>query len=167
MITLFRVGDAAAGEKRSPQEGCAAAVLLQYAKIDVHSQRLPGFVAELADDALQLGRVGDLEDQLFPSLLLLRQTIKAQVKGPVKQLRQPPRKLRILRDDANLPGIEGIAVEQDPVCLRPGTADPLHRDPAQFTFHLIGKGLHTSSYFSTRFLAERVPSSTTRMVRWR
>ena len=85
----------------------------------------------------------------------------------MEQFGQPLCKLRVLGDDADLPGVKGIAVQQYTVCLSTGAADTLHRHPAQFAFHLVGKRLHTSSYFSIRFLANPVFSSTTRMVRWR
>ena len=133
----------------------------------MQGQGLLGLIAKLADDPLQLLRVGDLENEFFPALLLPGQPVKAEAKGPVKQLGQALCKLGIFGDNSDLPGVKGVAVEQNAVGLRPGAANTLHRYPAQFTFHLIGKGLHTSSYFSMRFRAWPVLSSTTRMVRWR
>ena len=130
MIALFGVCHAAAGEERAPQERSAAAVVLQYAEVDVQRQCLPGLVAELADNALQLAGIRDLKNQFFPTLLLFRQAVKAQVKRLVKQFRQPLGKLRIFRDDADLPCIERVAVQQHAVGFRSGAAAALHRHAA-------------------------------------
>ena len=63
---------------------------------------------------VELFFVRDLEDQLA-FLPLLRHPVKAQGKGPLKDLGQPLGKARVLCDDTDLGGVEGVAVEQDAV----------------------------------------------------
>ena len=100
-------------------------------------QILPGIVAQLVDDAVQLAPVGDAEDQLPP--LLLRQTVEFQAEGPLEQSGQPGGKVSALGNEPHLCGAEGIAVEQHAVGLGPCAAQALHRHPAQLVFYLSRK----------------------------
>lgn len=100
-------------------------------------QILPGIVAQLIDDAVQLAPVGDAEDQLPP--LLLRQTVEFQTEGPLEQPRQPGGKVGALGNEPHLCGAEGIAVEQHTIGLSSGAAQALHRHPAQLVFYLSRK----------------------------
>ena len=133
VVALGGVGDAAAGEKHPPQEGGAAAVLLQQAEIDVEHRVLPGIEAEGIDDPRQLPRLRNLENVLL--LILAGQAVKGHSEGPVQQFGQPLGKALALCDHPDLSGGEGIAVEQRAVELRPGAAAPAHGGPAQLALH--------------------------------
>ena len=137
MIALFRVGDTAPRQKGPPQEGRPAALVLQQPEVHMEHQILPGIVAQLVDDAVQLAPVGDAEDQLPP--LLLRQTVEFQTEGPLEQPGQPGGKVSALGNDPHLCGAEGIAVEQHTIGLSSGAAQALHRHPAQLVFYLSRK----------------------------
>ena len=90
-------------------------------------------IAQHVDDVIQLLSLRDLEHHLA-RLVRLRLAVEPQAEGAVEQLGQPCGKVGILRDDTNLRGAEGIAVEQNTVRLRPGATQLLHRQPAQLIF---------------------------------
>ena len=139
VVALQGVRDAAPGEEDAPEEGGAAALLLQEAEIDVQDQVLLRGVAQEVDDVVELFLVRDLEDPLA-LLPLLRHPVKAQGEGPLKDLGQPLGKARVLRNDADLGGVEGVAVEQNAVGLRPGAAVALHRKAAELALRFVGEG---------------------------
>ena len=88
-----------------------------------------GGQAEGVENGRQLPPVGDLEDQLAAALA--GGLVEFQIEGPPEQPRQPPGKVRVLRDDAQQLRPEGIAVEHDAVALGQGAAPPAERRPAQ------------------------------------
>ena len=98
-------------------------------------QVLPGIVSQQVRDVVQFFPLRDLKYHLSLGSGL-RLAVKPQAEGPVEQLGKSPRKVEILCNDANLGGTERIAVEQDTVGLRPGAAQFLHRQPAQFIFRI-------------------------------
>ena len=142
MIALFRVGDTAARQERAPQEGRAAAVVLQQGEVHMQHQRLAGIVAQRVQNAPQLLRLGDLENQLAAGQVVRRQPVELHIERPLEQPGQAGGKLRILGDDPHLLHGEGVAVQQRAVALGPCAAQPLHRAPAQLRLGLIGKRLH-------------------------
>ena len=163
VVALQGIRDAAPGEEDAPEEGGAAALLLQEAEIDVQDQVLLRGVAQEVDDVVELFLVRDLEDPLA-LLPLLRHPVKAQGEGPLEDLWQPLGKAGVFCDDTDLGGVEGMAVEQDPVCLRPGAAVALHRKAAELVFRLVGEG--HSAPLSRAGPAVRCHFPATRMPRW-
>ena len=107
----------------------------------MQGQALPGVVAQEVNDVVQLLPLCNLKNhlsRLFP--VRVRLAVKAEVEGPLKEPGQPGGKIGILRDDPDLRGAEGVAIEQDPVGFRLGAATPLHRQPAKLIFRFKGKG---------------------------
>ena len=127
MIPLLGIHDAAAGEKQ-PAGRQPAAALLQQAEVDMEGQVLAGVVAQEVDDMVQLLPLRNLKDHLpLPLLDPLRPSVELEAERPLEELGKPPREVGILRDDPHLRGVEGIAVQQNAVGLRPGTAQLLDR----------------------------------------
>ena len=139
MVALQGIRDAAPGEEDAPEKGRPAALLFQETEIDMQDQVLFRGIAQEVDDMVELFFIRDLEDQL-PLLPLLRHAVKARREGALKDLGQPLGKARVLRDDAHLSGVEGMAVEQDAIGLRPGAAMALNRKAAKLVFRFVGEG---------------------------
>ena len=129
MIALQRIGNAPPGKEDAPQEGSAAALLLQHGEVDVQHQILPGIIAQQVCDMIQFLSVRDLEHHLA-LCPRFRLAVKVKIERPVEQLRKACGKVGILRDDTDLRGAERVAVEQDTVGLRPGAAQLQNRQAA-------------------------------------
>ena len=125
-------------------------------------QILPGIVAQLVDDAVQLAPVGDAEDQLPP--LLLRQTVEFQTEGPLEQPGQPGGKVGALGNEPHLRGAEGIAVEQHAVGLGPQRSTGAAPASGTARFSPFPQMTAYLPHFSTRFLGVRRRESSTRRI---
>ena len=79
-------------------------------------------------------------DGKYPLALPLRKPVEGQAERLPEQGGQPLGKGLVLRNDAYFSAAEGIAVEQNPVCLRLGAAFPAQSRPAQLIFYLSAKG---------------------------
>ena len=109
VVPLLRICNAAAGQKRAPQERRPTAVLLQQPEVYVQRHDLLRIVPQRVDDPRQLLPIRDAEDELAPSVAL-RRLVEPQRKRLVKQLGKPRGKLRIFRDDPYLRRRECVAV---------------------------------------------------------
>ena len=142
MVALLGVGDRAPRQERPPEEGHAAAGLLQDSEVDVQGHSLPLRAVGLADN-LQLFRVLNGENMLA---LPLGEAVKGDFKGLFEQQGQPLGKGVVFGDDPHLPAGKGVAVQQHPVGLRLGAAFAVQLPPAQLVFYLASKGhgIHSS-----------------------
>ena len=138
VVALFRVGHAATGQKGAPHEGLHGALLLQHAEIDVLAQGPVQLQAEGLKDPGQFFPVPD-EEAALPGPILRRELIEIQIESPAKQPGQPPGRVRAGGDDADLPGGEGVAVQQHPVGLRQGEGFFIRAALAQFRLGVGGK----------------------------
>ena len=66
--------------------------------------------------------------------------MRSPAESPLQQDGQTPGKTGALCDDPDLPGGEGVAKEQRPVGLRPGTAGVFKSPAAELLLCLAGKG---------------------------
>ena len=135
VVALPGVGDRPSRQEGPPEEGGAAAALLQHGEVDVEGQG-PGVCAEGLVQRRQLIRVGDLEDLLAASL---GQAVKGEPECLFKQQGQPLGKGSVFGHDPGLGGVEGVAVKQHPIGLRLGAALPAQGSPAQLGFYVHRK----------------------------
>ena len=136
MVALPGVGHRAAGQERAPEEGRAAAGLLQGREVNVQRQALRVHPIGLVDEPQLVRRL----DGKHPLALPFRKPVEGQAERLPEQGGQPLGKGLVLRDDAYFSAAEGVAVEQNSVCLRLGAAFPAQSRPAQLIFYLSAKG---------------------------
>ncbi len=136
MVALLGVADRAPRQKGPPEEGGTAAVLLQHGEVHMEGHR-SRVQPEAAPDRLQLVRAAEGEDTLP---LPLRQPVEVQPEGFFEQGGQTLGEGAALGDNAGLPPVEGVAVQQHPVGLRLGTAPSVQPGAAQLLFDSSRKG---------------------------
>ena len=139
MVVLARVGHAAAGEKRPPQERRLTAVVFEHGEVDMVRDRAREVGAEGGKHRLDGGAVGDGQHMAAAGLFGGGQG-KVRAERAAKELRQPLGQRVARRDDADLARRERVAVQQHAVSLGHGAAVAAERHAAQLVFDIGCKG---------------------------
>ena len=133
VVAFFRIGYAPAREEGPAQEGHAVALLLDHAEVDVVGERRARLRAEGLEDLFDLVPVAD-DKAALARCALVRQHVEGDGKGAAEQPRQARGEGVGGRDDADLPGREGVAVEQHAVALGDGAALFIYFRAAELRF---------------------------------